>query len=179
MREGSVGLLEVFLVVATSTLFSIGGGNGPIAFMQDRWVTPGFLEPSLFAWALALGHLTPGPNAGFLAAIGYYMYGIPGAMVAAVAVIVPTAIGAAAVTIWFAKLQRIIKLISLPAGFVIAGMIAAAAWQLAKPMHLSVPELAGVCVAALLIAWRNLSPVLVILGSACVGFLIWLAGAYG
>lgn len=178
MKERSVGLLEVFLVVATSTLFSIGGGNGPIAFMQDRWVTPGLLEPASFAWAIALGHLTPGPNAGFLAAIGYYMYGIPGAIVAAVAVIVPAAVGAAAVTIWFAKLQRIIRLISLPAGFVVAGMIAAAAWQLARPMQLSWPELAGVCLATLLIAWRNISPVLVVLGSGGVGFLLWLSGVY-
>ena len=178
MKERSVGLIEVFLVVATSTLFSIGGGNGPIAFMQDRWVTPGLLEPSRFAWAIALGHLTPGPNAGFLAAIGYYLYGVPGAIVAGVAVIMPTAIGAAAVTIWFAKLQRIIKLISLPAGFVIAGMIAAAAWQLARPMHLSPLEVAGVFVVALLIAWRNLSPVLVVLGSAGMGFLLWVIGAY-
>ncbi len=176
MSERSVGLLEVFLVVATSTLFSIGGGNGPIAFIQDRWVTPGLLDPSLFAWAIALGHLTPGPNAGFLAATGYYMHGIPGAIVAAGAVIIPTALGAAAVTIWFAKLERIIKVISLPAGFVIAGMIAAAAWQLAKPMQLSLPELAGVGAAAVLIAWRNVSPVLVILGSACLGFVFWLSG---
>ncbi len=176
MKGSSVGLVEVFFVVATSTLFSIGGGNGPIAFMQDRWVSPGILDPSLFAWAIALGHLTPGPNAGFLAGIGYYMYGLPGAITAAVAVIVPTAIGAAAVTFWFEKLQPVIKLISLPAGFVIAGMIAAAAWHLAKPMQLSAWELAGVCVVTLLIAWRNLSPVLVILGSACVGFLLWLVG---
>jgi len=176
VKGSSVGIVEVFLVVATSTLFSIGGGNGPIAFMQDRWVSPGFLDPSLFAWAIALGHLTPGPNAGFLAGIGYYMYGLPGAVTAAVAVIVPTALGSAAVTFWFAKLQPVIKLISLPAGFVIAGMIASAAWQLAKPMQLSPSEMAGVCVVTLLIAWRNLSPVLVILGSACVGFLLWLVG---
>ena len=176
MKGSSVGIVEVFLVVATSTLCSIGGGNGPSAFMQDRWVSPGLLDPSLFAWAIALGHLTPGPNAGFLAAIGYYMYGLPGAITSVVAVIVPTALGSAAVTFWFEKLQPVIKLISLPAGFVIAGMIAAAAWQLAKPMQLSASELVGVCVVTLLIAWRNLSPVLVILGSACVGFLLWLVG---
>jgi chromate transporter len=104
------------------------------------------------------------------------MYGLPGAITSVVAVIVPTALGSAAVTFWFEKLQPVIKLISLPAGFVIAGMIAAAAWQLAKPMQLSASELVGVCVVTLLIAWRNLSPVLVILGSACVGFLLWLVG---
>lgn len=170
-NSSSVGVAEVFIVIAVSTLFSIGGGNGPIAFIQDRWVSPGLLDPAHFAWAIALGHLTPGPNAGFLAGIGYYMYGIPGAVAAAMAVVIPTAIGAAAVTHWFAKLQPLIRRISLPAGFVIAGMIAAAGWQLARPMNLSTYEIAGAGIVAILIGWRNMSPALVVVGSAAVGLL--------
>lgn len=172
MTTEPVGLVEVFLVILLSSLFSIGGGNGPVAVIQDYWVTPGLLDASLFAWALALGYLSPGPKAGFLAGIGYYVYGLPGALAAVVGILTPTCIGAAAVTYWFNRLQPVINRISLPAGFVIAGMITAAAWSLALPMELTMPELAAAAVVAILVGWRNLEPAVIVLGSAAVG-LLW------
>lgn len=179
MKGASTSLAEVFVVIAISTLFCIGGANGPIAVIQDRWVAPGILDPTSFAWAIALGHLTPGPNAGFLAGVGYYMYGLPGAVAAVVGVVMPTSVGAAAVTYWFDKLQPIINRISLPAGFVIAGMIAAAAWQMAAPMKLSAIEAAGVLAVAVAVGWRNVSPAIIVLASAAVGALWWLVEALG
>jgi chromate transporter len=174
MNEGSVGFIEIVLVILLSSLFSIGGGNGPIAVIQDQWVTPGLLEPSLFAWAIALGYLSPGPKAGFLSGIGYYMYGLPGALAAIVGIVAPTCVGAAAVSYWFTKLQPVIKRISLPAGFVIAGMITAAAWHLALPMELTGIEIGGAAIVAGLVGWRNLEPAIVVLGSAALGLLWWL-----
>jgi chromate transporter len=176
MNAREVGLAEVFVVILVSTLFSIGGGNGPVAVMQDRWVGPGLLDPSVFAWAIALGHLTPGPSAGFLAGVGYSMYGLPGALAAAAGVIAPTAVGAAAVSYWYEKLQPLIKRISVPAGFVIAGMITAAALEMAAPMNLHPVEIGGAAFVALLVGWRDVSAAVVVLGSAGVGFAWWLAG---
>ena len=174
MSAGSVGVTEIFIVMLVSTLFSIGGGNGPVAVIQDRWVAPGLLDPTSFAWAIAFGYLTPGPNAGFLAGIGYYMYGLPGALAAVVGVVMPTSVGAAAVSHWFAKLQPMIKRISVPAGFVIGGMIAAAAWEMAVPMKLSAVETAGAALAAVLVGWRNLAPAILVLGSAAIGLVWWV-----
>lgn len=174
MSAQSVGLLEIFVVVLLSSLFSIGGGNGPVAVIQDYWVTPGVLDPSLFAWAIALGYLSPGPKAGFLAGIGYYVYGLPGALAAVIGIVAPTCVGAAAVTYWFKKLQPVIDRVSLPAGFVVAGMIAAAAWNLARPMDLTIPEVGAAVVVAILVGWRNLEPAVIVIGSAAAGFLWWL-----
>lgn len=166
------GLLEILLVVLVSSLFSIGGGAGPIAVIQDRWVSPGVLEASLFAWAIALGHLSPGPKAGFLAGVGYYMAGIPGAIAAIIGIAMPTTVGAAAVSYWYAKLRPVINWIRLPAGFVVAGLITAAAWGLAAPLDLNAVEIGAVGVVAVLIGWRNLEPAIVIIGAALIG-LLW------
>jgi chromate transporter len=174
MTPGPVGLAEITVVVLLSSLFSLGGGNGAIAVIQDRWVGQGLLDPALFAWAIALGYLSPGPKAGFLSGIGYYMYGLPGAMAAIVGIIIPTCVGAAGVSYGYRKLAPIIKWISLPAGFVIAGMIVAAAWDLATPMKLSAIEIGAAAVVAVLVAWRNLEPYIVVLGSAALGFAWWL-----
>lgn len=164
-----VGALEILAVVAVSCLFSLGGGNGPLAVVQDRWVGKGLLDPGLFAWAIALGYLGPGPKAGFLSGVGYYLYGVPGAAAAIAGLVLPTWIGSAAVSYGYRRLAPVIAAISLPAGFVIAGMIAAAAWDTAAPMALDKVEMAAAATVAVAVAWRKPEPALVVLGAALAG----------
>lgn len=171
---GQVSVIEVALVVLFSSLFSLGGGNGPIAIIQDRWVGTGLLDPSLFAWAIALGHLTPGPKSGFVAGIGYYMAGWPGAIAAVVGLLVPTALACAGVSYWFGRLKPVIVSVGRAAAFVVAGMITAAAWELARPMELRPLEVGVVASVAVLVGWRNLEPAIAVLGSAGAGLLWWL-----
>jgi chromate transporter len=173
VTAGPVGIVDIFAVVFMSSLFSVGGGNGPVAVMQDRWVTKGLLDPSLFAWALALGYLSPGPKAGFICGIGYFMYGLPGALAATLGIVVPTLLGSAGVSYGYKKLEPVIAAITLPASFVIAGMITAAAWNMLSPMKLSVIEIAAAALVAVLVGWRNLEPVIIVLGSAAIGVIWW------
>jgi len=174
MLAGASEILEIVGVVLLSSLFSFGGGNGAVAIIQDRWVGQGLLDPGLFAWALALGYLSPGPKAGFLSGIGYYMYGLPGAAAAMFGIVLASWIGAAGVSYWYQKLAPVIGLISLPAGFVIAGMIAAAALDMMQPMSLAPGEVVAVALVAVLVGWRNLDSVVVVLGSAVLGLGWWL-----
>lgn len=169
MTAESVGVLEILAVVAVSCLFSLGGGNGPLAVVQDRWVGKGLLDPGLFAWAIALGYLSPGPKAGFLSGVGYYLYGVPGAAAAIAGLVIPTWIGSAAVSYGYRKLAPVIAAVSLPAGFVIAGMIAAAAWDTAGPMALGEMEIAAAGMVAVAVAWRKPEPAFVVLGAALAG----------
>ena len=59
MSSNASLLVEILAVIAFSTLFSLGGGNGQLAIIQDHWVDPGILSPALFAWAYAIGNLCP------------------------------------------------------------------------------------------------------------------------
>lgn len=174
MTADTVGVVEIMTVVLVSCLFSLGGGNGPLAVIQDRWVSKGLLDPGLFAWAIALGYLSPGPKAGFLSGVGYYMYGLPGAAAAIAGIVIPTWIGSAGVSYGYDRLAPVIKAISLPAGFVIAGMITAAAWDMARPMALGGLEIAAVGMVAVAVAWRNLEPAFVVLGAAFAGLVWWM-----
>ena len=70
-------LVEILAVIAFSTLFSLGGGNGQLAIIQDHWVDPGLLSPALFAWAYAIGNFVPGPKCSFVAGIGCLLYTSP------------------------------------------------------------------------------------------------------
>lgn len=166
---GSVDLIEIFFYIALSSLFSFGGGNGQIPVVQGQWVEPGLLSPDGFAIALAFSHLTPGPKAGFVAGVGFYLAGLPGAVVAVSALAVPTCLGAAGVSYATARLQRLVSLVTPSSGYVLASLIAAAAWGTAGPLHLAPVEVAGVAVVAVLVAWRNVSPVVLVVGAVMVG----------
>lgn len=49
MSSDSLILVEILAVIAFSTLFSLGSGNGQLAIIQDHWVDSRLLIPALFA----------------------------------------------------------------------------------------------------------------------------------
>ena len=169
-------LLEIVGVVAFSGLAAFGGGNGLVAIIQNHWVNTGQLDPALFAWVFAISHLFPGPRAGFVAGVGYYLRGIPGAVAAVVGAMIPACVSSAALNYGMKQVEAFVRSIATPAGFVIAGIIAAAAWNLARPMQLSWPELAAAGVVAWLVGPREVEPVWLVLAALALGLLWALAG---
>jgi chromate transporter len=169
---GEVGLLEIVLLMLLSAVFSFGGGSGQIPLIQGRWVETGQLAPELFSFALAMTYLAPGPRAGFVAGVGYYLAGLPGAAAAMLGIVVPTVIGAAAVNAALARMQRILRRLKPSSGFVIAGLIAAAAWGTARPLDLLAVEVLAVAGVAVVVAWRNVEPLKVVLAAVALG-LLW------
>ncbi len=164
-----VGVVEIFLLMLFSALFSFGGGSGAIPLIQGRWVETGKLAPELFSFSLAITYLAPGPRAGFLAGVGYYLAGLPGAGAAMLGVIVPTVIGAGAVSMALSRVQRILRRLKPSSGFVIAGLIAAAAWGTGRPLDLLPAEMAAVAAVAVVVAWRDVDPLKVVLLALAVG----------
>ena len=172
-----VGVLEIFGLMLFSALFSFGGGSGQIPLIQGRWVESGKLAPELFSFSLAITYLAPGPRAGFLAGVGYYLAGLPGAAAAVLGILVPTVLGAGAVHASLRRMQSILRRLKPSSGFVIAGLIAAAAWGTARPLDLLPVEMAAVAVVAVVVAWRDVEPLKVVLAALAFG-LVWslLAG---
>jgi chromate transporter len=71
--------------------FTFGGGLSMLAFMQEQVVNQfGWLTPQEFVDGLALGQLTPGPVLMLAAFIGYKLFGVVGAAVAAGAIFLPS-----------------------------------------------------------------------------------------
>ncbi len=168
----TVGVLEIFLVMLLSSALSVGGGSGQIPVIQGRWVETGQLAPELFSFSVALTYVAPGPRAGFIAGVGYYLAGLPGAAAAVLGIVVPTCLGAGAVSVALDRIQRIVRRLKPSSGFVIAGLIAAAAWGTARPLHLVPLEILAVAAVAVVVAWRDIEPLKVVLVAVAVG-LVW------
>lgn len=173
----TVGLWEIFFVMVLASFLSFGGGS-QMPVIQDQWVTPGVLAPELFSFTLAVTYLTPGPKAGYLAGIGYYLAGLPGALVAIAGLVVPTCLGTGAASYATQRMQRLIVSLRTSSAYITGALIAAAAWGAASPMGLGPAEIAAVVVVALVVAWKNIDPVWLFLGAFVVGGVwSWVAAA--
>jgi chromate transporter len=81
-------LVSLFLTCLKASLVTFGG-SAPLPLLRDDLVRErGLLQDEHFASALAIGLITPGPNGLFVIPIGYFVAGVPGALVAAVALCV-------------------------------------------------------------------------------------------
>jgi chromate transporter len=169
----NTGVIEIFLYTLLGSLFCIGGGSGPVTIIQNAWVSDGRLDASLFSWVLALSYLTPGPKVGFISGVGYYLHGFSGAAASLAGVILPSVAGAALVERGMTRMKPLISRVSKVAGFILAGMIAATAWDTAIPMHFTGIEYVGAAFVAWIVAWKKVSALWIILGSMSIGILIW------
>ncbi|MDB4022258.1 chromate transporter [Litorivicinus sp.] len=167
----SVGVVEVVSVIAFSTLFSLGGGNGQLAIIQDHWVAAGVLSPALFAWAYAIGNFVPGPKVSFVAGVGYFLAGFPGAFACLIGVAIPTAIGASLAAHWYERMRGYVEIFLPVSGFVIAGMMLTAGIGLAVHVEIARWEVLFVFAVAGLVWLRRWDPALVVGLAAVIGSL--------
>jgi chromate transporter len=84
-----VSLHELFLVFLKAVFLSSGGLQALPILMDDLTVQRAILSHSDFATAVAVGRIAPGPNGLFVISIGYYIAGIPGALIGAIALMIP------------------------------------------------------------------------------------------
>ena len=81
------GLTLFWLVLRASLLSSGGMGNLPL--LHQDLLARGWASDRDFASALAIGQVAPGPNGLWVVALGYIIDGLPGALLATVAVVAP------------------------------------------------------------------------------------------
>ncbi len=83
-------LLELFLGFLRVGCFSFGGGYAAVALIREVVLTHGWLSEESLAYVIAVSESTPGPIMVNLATyVGSTQAGIPGAVVATLAVVLP------------------------------------------------------------------------------------------
>lgn len=87
-------LWKLFVSFGVATLLGYGGGPSIIPLYEDQVVNKReWMSSEEFGQALAFGNALPGPIATKLAAyIGFKVAGVPGAFIALIAVVLPTAL---------------------------------------------------------------------------------------
>ncbi|MBN1372745.1 MAG: chromate transporter [Anaerolineaceae bacterium] len=83
-----MNLLEFLWLFLKASLFSTGGlGNLP--FLHQDLLALGWAAEADFLTALAVGQVSPGPTGLWSVSLGYLIYGLPGALLALLALTLP------------------------------------------------------------------------------------------
>lgn len=175
-------LVDVAVQFSVIGALTFGGALSIIALIQDQVVNQlGWLTAQEFIEGLALGQLTPGPPIMIAAYVGYKALGVAGAVVAAIAIFLPSFV------MMFALLPTLERVLAITwARAAMQGMVSAVIGVIAVTLtrlapYAVVDPFSGVlfvgAVAALL--WRA-APLQMVAGGAVLGIVRRrLAAAWG
>jgi len=155
-------LLALVVVFVPLSLLSIGGGASLLADMEHQSVTVhGWTTPREFADLFAISRVAPGPGTMLAALIGWKVAGWAGAVVATVALYLPSSLvvyGAARLwgrwrgSVWHAAVER--GLAPVAAGLLLSGGIAVLRISPGGPTVWA----AAIIATVLLLRWPRLHP---------------------
>ncbi len=174
-------LWALVVVFAPLSLVSIGGGSSIFAEMQRQSVSVhGWLTDPQFLDLFALSRAAPGPGSLIGALVGWQAAGFWGALVAALALYLPSSLVLCVVGSWWRRrgdspTRRIIERGLAP---VAVGLIFAGAWTLLQAGGAGVLEVATTAVTAAVLL-RGASPYWVMLAVGIVWAGLHATGAIG
>lgn len=157
---------------------TFGGGNAGIAAINRELVIKrAWLSHSQFEFCYALARVAPGTNLlAFCVAVGWCLLGWPGALVAVVALAVPSAVLVIIFTHIYEAWHTHPLAQTVIQGILAAtiGIIIASAWILVRPSLASGKWLRAVVIVggAMILAFYSVPPLRVLALSALVG-LVW------
>src|SRR5215831_17764595 len=135
MKNDPTTLTALFLQFAVLSFFAIGGGASAVPEMHRQTVDIArLLTDRQFSELFAIAQAVPGPNLMFVALLGHFIAGAPGAAVATVAMCGPSCILAYAVSQVVERFRKARWRIAIGAGLVpvTIGLIAASALIIAR-----------------------------------------------
>ena len=173
MNSDSNPVFALALTFATMSLFAVGGANSAIPEMHrvavdvNHWLTD-----KQFTDVYAIAQLSPGPNVLIVTLIGYSVAGLLGALVATIAMCVPTAVLALFVSRFLnraseARWPGIVQAALVPLSI---GLMGASGFILARTSDQTVVAALVTIGAAVLASVTKLNPLWMLVVGGCLGF---------
>lgn len=169
-------ILNLFLLMALSCLFSFGGAAGQLIVVQNRLVDTGEITVQAFAFLVGVVYMLPGAKATFVSGVGYYIAGVPGAVAALLGLIVPTALLSGIANRALIRIQTVVDRAKPATGYVIAGIIGATALSTAQPLPIGIGGGLAILIIGYLIAYRDVEPLPLIAIALAIGIIRVFAG---
>jgi chromate transporter len=173
MNPDSNPLVALALTFALMSLFAVGGANAAIPEMHRVAVdVRHWLTDKQFADVYAISQLSPGPNVLIVTLIGYSVAGVAGALIATLAMCVPTAVLALFVSRLLARSSRarwpaIVQAALVPLSI---GLMGASGLILAQTSDRTLAAVLVTAGAAVLASATRLNPLWMLVAGGCLGF---------
>ena len=172
-----MNLIELFLVFLKAVMLSSGGLQALPILLDDLTVQRSVLTYSDFATAVAIGRIAPGPNGLFVISIGYYIAGLIGALIGAIALSLPPLLAIGLVRAhrrladrpWVVGMTRGIASSSI-------GLLAALGFNFTVPLLPQPSSVAIMLVALIVLVFLKADALLVLAGGAIVAVGLFFLG---
>lgn len=168
-------LPKMFYTFFKIGMFTIGGGYAMLPLIQKEVVEKNaWIEEKEFFELLALAQSSPGPIAVNSAVfIGYKQAGIIGSLVATLAIVLPSFLAILVIAAYLVSYRDNATVTAVFKGLrpAVVALIAAPLYSLAKSMNIGLVGLIVAVVAAVAIAFANVSPIAVIIMAAAAGLI--------
>lgn len=167
-------LLDLVLLLVRLSFAAFGGGVAilpeleRVVVSQHHWLTA-----QQFAGSYALGQLTPGPGMLMVIAIGYKVAGVPGALLAMLAMFLPVGTVAYLAGWRLEKAQRSPWRAAIQRGMapVTVGLLLAGSYTLIRTAVIDSATAVIVAVAVLMLLSRRIPPILIVFAGGAAGWL--------
>jgi chromate transporter len=170
-------LIQIFILFSSLSILSIGGGNTVLPEMHRKTVDSyHWLSNKQFADVFAISQAAPGPSILIVTIIGYKAAGIPGALLATLAMMLPAGILVYLVSrVWEkAKDSALRKAIEKGLAPLTVGLILASGWVMSKAADHDWRAylLTGVCTT--IFTTTRINPLFIVAAAGFVGWLGWV-----
>ncbi|MDD1655807.1 MAG: chromate efflux transporter [Methanomicrobiales archaeon] len=166
-------LFDIASVFFRVDLLAFGGGLAALPVMYHEVVAVrGWVAPQAFLDGIAIGQVTPGPIVITATFLGYLVAGIPGAVVATLAIFTPSFLVVVGTIPYFDRIRTSPRLIHALGGIVcsFAGLLFTVAIRFALDMGWTVP-LAIICIAGFVALARGIGVHWVVAGAVAASLL--------
>jgi chromate transporter len=165
---------QICLVFGSASLMSIGGGNSIVPEIELQAVDVyHWLTPAQFADFFALAQAAPGPSTLIVTLVGYAAAGIAGALLATVAMLVPSGVLVFVFARFWDRMETSPWRWAFEHGMapIAVGLIAASGIVVAHAADHSVAEYALTALATLVFCATNVNPLFVMAAAGAAGLL--------
>ena len=173
MKEDGGTLLTLAGYFALMSLFAVGGANSAVPEMQRVAVeVQGWMTARQFTDIFAIAQVTPGPNVIIVSLIGYYAAGLPGALIATLAMCGPSCIFAFYIGGVWERFRHAPWRVAIQAGLlpISIGLVAATAFVVASAAVHNIAAVATTLAAAVVTYATRLNPLWIFAAAALLGF---------
>jgi chromate transporter len=173
-----VSLAEMLTQLAIANLLTFGNGQIMVAVLQQALVQQAHaLSNEQLLYAFSIARVTPGQANLYVAAIGYMLFGLPGAALSMVVIAAPSYLMIPLLHS-FQLLRGNRRVLSMTRGLgsTAVGLLLASTWNLSKDSLHGLVTWAVLGLALALMLLTRLPTVVSLLAATCVGVILVVAG---
>ena len=170
-------LTQIILLFSSLSILSIGGGNTVLPEMHRKSVESyHWLSDKQFADVFAISQAAPGPSILIVTIIGYKAAGIPGAVLATVAMMLPAGLLVFLVSrVWErAKNSPMRKAIEKGLAPLTVGLILASGWVMSKAADHDWRAYLLTAICTAIFTTTKINPIFIVAAAGLVGWMGWI-----